>query len=99
MAFPDTSEMSSKDSQHWVMSGHDLIFEKIMMMVGLNSLESLHRCRQVCSAWNAMILRNIWENPSKRKIIKMRIERNWGPEVLPSNEDISHAKWLGNSKV
>ena len=70
--------MSSEDSQHWVMSGHDLIFEKIMMMIGLDSLESLHRCRQVCTAWNAMIMQNIWESPSKRNIIKMRIEKNWG---------------------
>ena len=81
------------------MLGHDPIFQKIMMMVGLNSLESLHRCRQVCTAWNSMIMQNIWESPKKRGIIKMRIERNWGPEVLPSEEDISHAKWLGNNKT
>ena len=91
------------------MSGHDLIFQKIMMMVGIDSLESLHKCRQVCTTWNAMIIRNIWENPNKRNIIitsdsfnrhlvdfKMRIERNWGLEILPSDEDISRAKWLGN---
>ena len=61
------------------MSGHDLIFDKIMMMVGLSSLESLYRCRQVCTAWNTMIMQNIWENPIKRNIIKMRIEeqRAW----------------------
>ena len=91
--------MTSSDKKNWLMTPPPEIFDMIMMMVGLSSLESLHRCRQVCSAWNAMILRNIWENPSKRKMIKIRIERNWGPEVLPSNEDISHAKWLGNSKV
>ena len=28
----------------------------------------------------------------------MRIEKNWGPEMFPSDEDISHAKWLGNNK-
>ena len=38
--------MSSTDNQEWLMSGHDLIFVKIMMVVGLSSLESLHRCRQ-----------------------------------------------------
>ena len=69
-----------------------------MMMVGLDSLESLHRCRQVCTEWNAMIMRNIWENQSKRNIIRMSIERNWGPEMLPSNADISHAKWLGKKE-
>ena len=79
------------------MSGHVLIFEKIMMMVGLDSLESLQRCRQVCTTWNDMIVQNIWESPRKRDIIKMRIEKNWGPEMFPSDEDISHAKWLGRT--
>ena len=86
------------------MSGHDLIFQKIMMMVGLDNLESLHRCEQVCSTWNAMIMQNIWENPSKRNIIKMKIKIKWGAGagILPSDmgrgifpSDISHAKWLG----
>ena len=91
--------MMSSDNQSWLMTPYPEIFDKIMMMVGLDSLESLHNCRQVCRTWNAMIMRNIWENPSKRNIIKMRINRNWGPEVLPSDEDIPHAKWLGKSKV
>ena len=89
--------MSSPDNQKWRLSGHDLIFELIMMMVGLDSLESLHKCRQVCTAWNAMIMQNIWESHSKRNIFKIRIKRNWGSgsEVFPSIEDISHARWLG----
>ena len=75
----------------------ELIFSDIMMMVGLESLESLHRCRQVCKTWNEMILRDIWESQTKKKIIKKRIEKNWGwaPGTLPSDEEISHAKWLG----
>ena len=90
----------------WRMLGHNLNFGKIMMMVGLNSLESLHRCRQVCRTWNDMIMQNIWESPSKRNIIKMRVESVWAAfctEVisckgsgLPSVEELSHAKWLGN---
>ena len=92
--------MSLTDNQLWHLSGHDLIFYKIMMKVCLNSLESLHRCRQVCRTWNAMIMENIWENPSKRNIITKRIEKTWDPEaeVPPSDEDISHAKWLGKSE-
>ena len=74
----------------------DWILSDIMMMVGLKSLESLHRCRQVCKLWNEMILRDIWESQSKKKIMKDRIERNWGPGMLPSDEEISHAKWLGD---
>ena len=69
------------------------------MMVGLDSWESLKRSEKVCTAWNSMIMQNIWESPSKRNIIKMRIEKNWAPEMLPSDEDISHAKWLGKNKI
>ena len=46
----------------------ELIFRDIMMMVGLESLESLHRCRQVCKTWNEVILRYIWESKSKKQI-------------------------------
>ena len=74
----------------------ELILSDIMMMIGLESLESLHRCRQVCKTWNEMILRDIWESQSKKKILKKRIEENWGPGMLPSDEEIAHAKWLGD---
>ena len=77
----------------------DLIFSDIMMMIGLESLESLHRCRQVCKTWNEMILRGIWDSQSKKKIMKERIERSWGPGMFPSDEEISHAKWLGNGTL
>ena len=77
----------------------DLIFSDIMMMVGLESLESLHRCRQVCKLWNEKIIRDIWENQSKKRIMKERIERSWGPDMLPSDEEISHAKWLGDDSL
>ena len=91
--------MSSLDNQPWLMSGHDLIFEKIMMTVCLSSLESLHRCRQVCRTWNDMIMENIWGSPSKRNIIKRRIDGNWAPGVLPNIDEISHAKWLGKREL
>ena len=88
--------MSSPDNQNWLLTAYPDIFDKIMMMVGLSSLESLHRCRQVCSAWNAMIMENIWENQNKKNIIKKKIEKIWASPSLPSNiEEISHAKWLG----
>ena len=55
----------------------DLIFSDIMMKIVLESFESLHRCRQVCKNWNERILSNIWESPSKREIIKTKIEKTW----------------------
>ena len=74
----------------------DLVFSDIMMLVGLESLESLHRCRQVCSKWNEMILRDIWGSKGNKRIMKERIEDNWGPGALPSDEEIAHAKCLGD---
>ena len=86
--FSDVSDnkMSSQKNPDWRMLGHDLIFQEIMMMVGLDSLESLHRCRQVCTAWNSMIMQNIWERKSKRNIIKMRIQKIWASKKLPSDK-------------
>ena len=72
----------------------ELIFSEIMLMVGLGSLESLHRCRQVCTKWNESILVHIWGNPSKTKVMKEKIEKSWAPGMFPSDEEISHAKWL-----
>ena len=80
---------------NWAMLP-EVIFSDIMMMVGLESLKSLHICRQVCSQWNENILGVIWKNQSKKKIIKAKIERSWGPGMFPSDEDISLAKMLGD---
>ena len=83
----------------------DLIFSDIMLLVGLESIEGLHRCRQVCSTWNEKILRHIWESEKKKKKMKRSfvLKWRWIPnqpigrgEVFPSNEEISHAKWLGD---
>ena len=80
----------------WITLIPDLIFSDIMMMFGLESLNSLHRCRQVCKTWNEKILRDIWENQRRKKIMKIRIEKNWGPGMFPTDEELSHAKWLGD---
>ena len=74
----------------------DLLFSDIMLMVGLENIESLHRCRQVCKTWNEKIMSYIWESRGRRNIMKIRIERIWNQEWFPSGEVISHAKWLGN---
>ena len=84
----------------------DLALADVMLMVGLDSLESLHRCRQVCRTWNEKIMNNIWGNKRNKKIIKAKIEKSWGPwmhpsmfskriRIFPSNDELSHAKWLG----
>ena len=77
----------------------DLIFIDVMMKLGFESLEVLHKCRQVCKAWNNLILRDIYQSKNKRKIgkiLKERIEENWAPGNSPPSEDeISNAKWAG----
>ena len=83
--------MSSSPSQDWLLLP-EIVFDDIMMMIGLDSLLS---CSQVCRSWHRRIKANIWGNPSKRNVFKTRIERNWGPEMLPSEEDISRARWFG----
>ena len=71
------------------------ILSKIFLMVGLESLQSLHSCRQVCREWNNQIRINIWGNPDYRKRMATRIQSNWGPGKIPSSEEISLAKLLG----
>ena len=63
--------MASSYNQNWHMLGHEIIFEKIILMVGFNSPYSLDSCRQVCRSWNAMIVNKIRENPTKK----------WGPII------------------
>ena len=73
----------------------DLARDEIMLKVGLGNLESLHRCRQVCTAWDEAIMKDIWGNSAKRNVIRAKIESDWGPEMWPADHQISHAKWLG----
>ena len=73
----------------------DLVRDEIMLKVGLDNLESLHRCRQVCRAWNEGILTNIWGNTSKSNVIRNKVEKDWRPGKWPSDNQIFHIKWLG----
>ena len=49
--------------------------------------------------WNELILSLVWGSEGSKGIMKERIERSWGHGVLPSNEEISHAKWLGDGSL
>ena len=96
---PDMAS-SNTQAQNWLLLSHPGIFEKIMLMIGHDSLESLDNCRQVCRTWNNMIMNKIWENPTKKwgTIIQRRIERSWeklaGRNRFPSDEKITQAKLL-----
>ena len=56
--------MAQEDNYDW-SELPDLILEKIMLLIGLSSLESLDSCRQVCRAWRVAIMRKLWGAPSK----------------------------------
>ena len=73
----------------------DLVVREIMINVGLDSLVRLHGCRQVCQTWNRVIL-HLCHCPRWKRIMKEKIQRNWGPGRLPSEEEISLARMLGD---
>ena len=52
--------MSSLSSNGW-QHLPEVPFEDIMMMVGLESLENLCRCKKVCRSWRAMIVMRYFE--------------------------------------
>ena len=54
-----------------------LLFCDVMMRVGLESLDDLHQCRQVCSSWNKAILDNIWRSPRQRRKLEAKLEQCW----------------------
>ena len=89
----EPSMTGSHDTKALVLP--DLIFSDIMMKVGFESLEGLHRCRQVCSKWNEKILIDIRYRENLRKIIKERVEKNWSLGMLPTDEEILNAKLAG----
>ena len=70
----------------------DEILGEIMLMVGLESLESLWSCRQVCKRWNVVIMSNIWGNQTNKKRIDTRIERNWAQGEPKYSEKIIEMK-------
>ena len=80
----------------------DLLFNGIMLLLGLEDFEILDRCRQVCKLWNVMIMRNLWENPSKSwgSVMRTRIENCWNIRgSYPSDKHISHALMLGKWNI
>ena len=72
------------------------IFSDILMIVSLERPEKIFKWRQVCQTWNKVILHDILgtEAEDKKRILRERIQRNWGPGRFPSEEEISLARML-----
>ena len=76
----------------------DLIFDQIMLIIGLCNPEMLDVCKQVCKAWRTRIMRSLWESPKKSwgAVIERRIEMsNLGSKDFPSDEKLAQIKLLG----
>ena len=73
------------------------IFTDIMTNVGLDSPESLLRCMKVCRTWDEQIISLIWDSEGSKKIMMERFKRSWSPGMLPTDEEIANATWLGDS--
>jgi len=85
-------------------------FDVIMTKIAHDSLTTLRNCTEVCSTWNEMIEKGILKNPAVMDTLRdNKMEHAFGPQVrvnsfefrprnrlqlLPSNEEISNAKWL-----
>ena len=91
------SRMTSSPNFDWSLLP-DPIFDEIMLIIGLESPDSLDICKQVCKAWRKGIMRNLWDSPSKRwrPVIERRMEKSClSNEKFPSDEKMAYAKLLG----
>ena len=89
--------MSSSVKSGWQVLP-DLIFDQIMLIIGLWNPEMLDVCKQVCKAWRKGIMRSLWESPRKSwgSVIERRIEMsNLGSKNFPSDEKFAYIKLLG----
>ena len=72
------------------------LFADIMTNVGLDSPGSLLNCMKVCKTWDEQIISLIWDSEGSKKIMVERFERSWSPGMIPTNEEIANANWLGD---
>ena len=70
----------------------DIPFNVLMMMLRTTDLR---RLTQVSSSWNKRITENFLKTAANHKTLRARIERAMDPRMLPSNEEITNAIWLG----
>ena len=93
-SFVTQQKMTDSVRPNWLILP-EILFTEIMLMVGLQSIDSLHKSRQVCSAWNENILRLIWKNLHKKKLIKLRIKEDWRyiSKFMPKNVNFGYIGW------
>ena len=73
----------------------DLVVVEIFIQL---SGKSLHRCRQVCKAWNIFILENIWKYKYARDALEKRLIQNWN-NIDPKNVETEEVFDLTTSNV
>ena len=82
----------------------DLILSDIMLMVGVENIEDLHKCRQVCRNWKVMIYQMTRgkKDTIRRKAIslessrqdKLALDPTSFPDVLPTLACLAHHGFL-----
>ena len=68
-----------------------VVFENILLFLAQQNVEDVHRCRAVCKAWNDNI-KNEFCKPSRRGVIRERLNFNWREGSYPSRHEILQAK-------
>ena len=86
-----TQALFTSNSVNFWQNLPDVPFNLLMMMQSITQLRIL---TQVSSSLKKRIKENILERPSKKEILRARIERALGPGMFPSNEEITNAMWL-----
>ena len=76
------------------------IFDDMMMMTELGSLQDLHKCRHVCQSWNVMISEMTKykkdQIKSKAESLADQIEKKWNERLYPLLPEIVSAASLAH---
>ena len=68
-----------------------VVFENILLFLIQQNVEELRKCRAVCKTWNDRI-KNEFCKPSRRGVIRERLNFNWKEGLYPSRYEILQAK-------
>ena len=89
--------MSSSSCYGW-QNLPDLIFSDLMKIVGLDSIVDIHKCRQICQSWNAMIseMTKHKKDAIQRNAESSKIRKRWAGRRHPQIPEISLAARLAH---
>ena len=81
----------------------DLILTDIMMMAGLDRLDDISKCRQVCQSWNVMISQMTKRNKDtirrEAESVAAEIREKWGDNDDDTLPEIANAASLAHHGI